>query len=49
MLKSLEPKFCPDLSARLKDKVEKQVPGKLNPTVNTFLWWRVNVMALLYR
>ena len=33
MLKTLESKFRPDLSARLKDIAEEQVPGKLKPIV----------------
>ena len=33
MLKPLVPKFCPDLSARLKDIAEKQVPVKVKPIV----------------
>ena len=33
MLKSPVPKFRPDLSARLKDIAEKQVPVKLKPIV----------------
>ena len=33
MLKHLVPKFCPDLSVRLKDIAEKQVPAKLKPIV----------------
>ena len=31
MLKPLEPKFCFDLSIRLRDITEKQVPEKLKP------------------
>ena len=34
MLKSLVPKFRPDLSARLKDIAEKQVPAKPKPIVD---------------
>ena len=34
MLKPLVPKFGPDLSARLKDIVEKQVPARLKPIVS---------------
>ena len=34
MLKSLVSKFRPDLSASLKDIVEKYVPAKLKPIVN---------------
>ena len=34
MLKPPVPKFCPDLSARLKDIAEKQVPVKLKPIVD---------------
>ena len=33
MLKSLVPKFSPDLSARFKDVAKKQVPAKLKPIV----------------
>ena len=33
MLKPLVPKLSPDLSARLKDIAEKQVPAKLKPIV----------------
>ena len=33
MLKSLVLKFRPDLSVRLKDVAEKQVPAKLKPKV----------------
>ena len=33
MLKILVPKFRPDLSTRLKDIAEKQVPAKLKPIV----------------
>ena len=33
MLKPLVPKFRPDLSARLKDIAENQVPAKLKPIV----------------
>ena len=35
MLKPPVPKFRPDLSARLKDIAEKQVPAKLRPIVGT--------------
>ena len=31
MLKTIVPKFCLDLFARLKDIAEKQVPAKLKP------------------
>ena len=31
MLKSLVANVCPDLSARLRDIAEKQVPAKLKP------------------
>ena len=31
MLKHLVPKFRPDLSVRLKDIAEKQVPAKMKP------------------
>ena len=31
MLKPLESKFCPDLSARVKDITKKQTPAKLKP------------------
>ena len=34
ILKLLVPKFRSDLSARLKDMVEKQLPKKLKPMVN---------------
>ena len=37
MLKPLVPKIRPDLSARLKDIAEKQVPAKLNPIVGVVL------------
>ena len=33
MLKPLVPKFCSDLSVRLRDIAEKQVPAKLKPIV----------------
>ena len=35
-LKSLVPKFPPDLYVRLKDITEKQVPAKLKPIVEAF-------------
>ena len=35
MMKPLVPKFRPDLSARLKDIAEKQVPVKLKPIVGS--------------
>ena len=38
MLKLLVPRFRPDLSARLKDIAEKQVPAKLKPIVDAC--WR---------
>ena len=34
MLKALVPKFRPDISARLKDIAEKQVPTRLKPIVD---------------
>ena len=34
MLKPLVPKFRPNLSARLKDIAQKQVPAKLKPIVS---------------
>ena len=34
MLKPLIPKFCSDLSVRLRDITEKQVPAKLKPIVS---------------
>ena len=37
MMKLLVPKFPSDLSPRLKDVAEKQVPVKLKPIVNTHL------------
>ena len=37
MLKPLVPKSRPDLSARLKDIDEKQVPAKLKPMAVTCL------------
>ena len=39
MPKPLAPKFRPDLSALLKDIVEKQVPAKLKPVVGMMLFW----------
>ena len=36
MLKPLVPKFRADLSDRLKDIAENQVPAKLKPIVGTF-------------
>ena len=33
MLKPLVPKFCSDLSARLRDIAEEQVPAKQRPMV----------------
>ena len=38
MLKPIEPKFRPDLSARLRDIAEKQIPAKLKPIVGVY--WR---------
>ena len=35
MLKLIAVKFHPDLSARLKDIAEKQVPAKLKPIVDS--------------
>ena len=37
MLKHLVPKRRPDLSARLKDIADEQVPAKLNPIVGNLV------------
>ena len=37
MLKPLVPKFCCDLSVRLRDIAEKQVPANLKPIVG-YAW-----------
>ena len=45
MLKPLLPKFCFDLSVRLRDIAEKQVPLKLKPIVV----WNIGIHAMFQK
>ena len=52
MLKPIMPKFHSDLSVRLRDIAEKQVPVRLKPIVVTYLWHspiRINLSIQLVK